>query len=522
MQSTEKTKKDPQYDALKSTTHTRNVGSIALATTTTSIVAFLLAPFVLEKLGDNKYGVWALLNTVFGLSGLLDLGLRSSFDQRFTRAWHKRNERYKARTYATGKKITFFLSVTTGFATILIALGMWLSTAEGFAYRSELILVTVAFGIQTSSSFFFFPHNAVINAARRFDIVGQLDILDNLLTAALMFACVSYTDNLGILAVCCFTPKALRFFYVRNIATRIYHPPQGAKPSAKLFAIFFRTGVLRFVSSSSVQIIRQIDTLTIFLICGISLVAPYALGASIAARLLQLQQCYRLTMQGEMMKLAANSRLLDLQSTLLTTTRYVLLLLIPPTLISILYAPEFFSLWISKSPAVLALAPENIYSFLAIYSFCIMACSPLTQALTALEQHASLAKLVAVEAALNLTLSITLGFLLGSIGVAAASAAACCLVHIPGRIALAKNHFPAITLGTLKGSITRPVICVLVFLPVLYYSKTLYSVTTWSSLLAVGSCTCIIWFPIAYAIGLNGKERLVVQKTVLRFGTAEA
>src|SRR5512134_2426942 len=41
-------------------------------------VNFFLAPFVVHRLGDTVYGIWALFGSVTGYLGLLDLGVRSA------------------------------------------------------------------------------------------------------------------------------------------------------------------------------------------------------------------------------------------------------------------------------------------------------------------------------------------------------------------------------------------------------------------------------------------------------------
>src|SRR5688572_24904937 len=39
------------------------------------IVSFVQAPFLIHRLGDERYGVWTLIGTVTGYYGLLDVGV---------------------------------------------------------------------------------------------------------------------------------------------------------------------------------------------------------------------------------------------------------------------------------------------------------------------------------------------------------------------------------------------------------------------------------------------------------------
>lgn len=56
----------------------KNVGASWLRQLVSLTVGFFLAPFVLHKLGDDQYGLWVLLLSVFGYYGLFDFGIRSA------------------------------------------------------------------------------------------------------------------------------------------------------------------------------------------------------------------------------------------------------------------------------------------------------------------------------------------------------------------------------------------------------------------------------------------------------------
>ena len=39
-------------------------------------ITFVLSPFVVHQLGDTRYGLWAVVGSLVGYLGLLDLGIR--------------------------------------------------------------------------------------------------------------------------------------------------------------------------------------------------------------------------------------------------------------------------------------------------------------------------------------------------------------------------------------------------------------------------------------------------------------
>src|SRR4029450_11781932 len=49
-----------------------------LAFVLTAAVGFVLAPYMVSRLGDSQYGLWVLVSSLVGYLGLLDLGVRGA------------------------------------------------------------------------------------------------------------------------------------------------------------------------------------------------------------------------------------------------------------------------------------------------------------------------------------------------------------------------------------------------------------------------------------------------------------
>src|SRR2546423_12209122 len=98
-------------------------------------VAFFLTPYVLHRLGDEAFGLWVLVTTVVGYSGVFDIGIRASL------------LRYVSRENALGERDAANKAVATAFyfftaicvATILttLLLAPWLPVF--FSVRRDLL-----------------------------------------------------------------------------------------------------------------------------------------------------------------------------------------------------------------------------------------------------------------------------------------------------------------------------------------------------------------------------------------------
>ena len=58
-----------------------NVVSNAVTLCLNLVIGFVMAPLLVVHLGDETYGVWAVIGSVLGYSTLLSIGLNSSVDR---------------------------------------------------------------------------------------------------------------------------------------------------------------------------------------------------------------------------------------------------------------------------------------------------------------------------------------------------------------------------------------------------------------------------------------------------------
>lgn len=486
--------------------HLRNIRASSIALLVTALFSLFCTPYILSNLGDTKFAIWAILNTVFGVSGLVDIGLRASFELRLTRAWHLNNLHYINVTFVTGKHLTSQISYFIAAATITSAAVIVLTNLVPTPLRYEVTLAVLTLGLQLCMTLKLFPYGALIVAMRRFDVVGNVAIFQVLATAIATVACVTFTSNLGLLAIAIATPSLLGLAIGRHIARKWFDCDVAETPSKKLRWIFLKTGFLRFAATASARVITQIDLLTVYVTCGLASVSPYTLGASLAVRLLDLAKIYERSLNGEIMLLNTQKKFDELKTLVTASVRYSALLMLPFTTISMLYASRFYTLWTPETSNALAAKPYNIYCLLALYGFTITTCLPLSKVIAAAEKHVPLAKACILEAVVNLGLSLLLGSVFGKMGVAGATVIACWLVHVPTRIFLSKQTIQIQWHRLASMSMCRPLICLAAYAPILYFSSVYITGHSWLSLVTAGAFCVVTWIPIAAMLGLTREE----------------
>src|SRR5215469_2806813 len=82
------------------------------------VVAFFLTPFVIHRLGDRMYGLWALVGTFIGYYGLLDLGLGNAVSRYTARALGKGDLEECGRVFSAALQ----LYVALGFLVVAVSM----------------------------------------------------------------------------------------------------------------------------------------------------------------------------------------------------------------------------------------------------------------------------------------------------------------------------------------------------------------------------------------------------------------
>ncbi len=81
------------------------------------LVGFLLAPFVVHRLGDNAYGIWALVLQLTGYMGVFTVGMRSAL-VRFVARFNAENDQS-----SVNRLLSMTFTVYGGFAILSMLVG---------------------------------------------------------------------------------------------------------------------------------------------------------------------------------------------------------------------------------------------------------------------------------------------------------------------------------------------------------------------------------------------------------------
>jgi O-antigen/teichoic acid export membrane protein len=171
-----------------------------LGIVTESLVGFFLAPFLIETLGDDTYGLWILIGAFTGYFGMLDLGLRGAVG-RFVALYAANGDQHKVNQTLSTAAATLALAGVVSFIAILASAPLFpllfaISTEQMAQVQTALFIV----GSQFALWFILRIFDAALWAKQRFDLLNRIDIPLALARAGLTWWFVSSGGGLITLA----------------------------------------------------------------------------------------------------------------------------------------------------------------------------------------------------------------------------------------------------------------------------------------------------------------------------------
>ena len=484
----------------------RNVISNFLSYGGNLVVAFLVAPLLVHRLGHVTYGVWSLIGQVMEYSFLFDFGVRIAAT------------RYVARHLALEQPDEINKAVTSGLvlnsisaALALVAGSVVTWTLPRFfpippelmsSTRWSMLVLTFGIAISFPGSLFF----ACVAAGSRYDLLGIRKVGPGVVRLLLLWFLLN--RGCSLLTVAIVTTVAVCSGYGLDFVftLRMF-------PYLRLCRKYFDAAILKLLLSFSVyaflisvawRVTFMTDNIVVGYFLGPVAVTFYSVGMNLAGLLrdslgnittLYAPLAYQMEALGEKEPLR---RLFTRGS------RIALVYALPGALGLIILGPCFLGLWMGKSftaksgPILILLSAEVLFNALSFTC---------TQVLYALARHRANAWLSVGNAAANLALSVALIRWVGAVGVAWGTVIPACTVEaiiLPAYTAALLGISP---LRFYKSAVLRPLLASAPYGLWLWFCLTEGLINGYASLvLAVGSGLLLYTF-VAWRLGLDTEEK---------------
>ncbi|MBN1867620.1 oligosaccharide flippase family protein [Candidatus Sumerlaeota bacterium] len=319
----------------------------------TLAVGLVLTPYLLARLGAERFGVWALLTFVTGLIGLLDFSFRTSF-VKYLAETHARDDREGERAILGTGLIAYGL-FALGLAPILFfasdPLLALLAVPVGLRPAARACYLIGAAGYLLSNVLAVFP--AWCDSRQRMDLTNATGVAALFVSAGATVGLVE--SGLGLVGAALGQFLGIALFHVAciPICQRRFGPLGLSVGSIRgvWFRRLFLFGFKLHVSSMCWIVNRQFDKFLLARWAGLPLVGSYELALRIAGNAGTLQPSLAAALVPASSRLTAEDDLARLRRLYREATRYLCLAGIPPFALIMAFHRDAMIAWIGRPDA---------------------------------------------------------------------------------------------------------------------------------------------------------------------------
>jgi len=324
-----------------------------------AVIGFFLIPFFLGQLGVLRYGVWALIGSIFGYRGLLSMGLNSAINRYIPVYLVKNNDDGIQRVIST----SFFFFSAVAIALVLISLviyynvGSWFAAIEPELVPTASVLVLVvgfcfafAMPLQLSS--------AVLSGLQRYDIINLVTLVTLVVRTILLVVLLLRGYGLVMMGLVFgiseIVVRVLQFIFARKLLPKV--SVSFASIDLRLLREMLAYGINTFLYAMGAIIIYKASEVIIGMFIGTAEISQFAIAAAGVLLLSLLLQAFTAAIKPAVSDLDARDDESRVRQISFLTQKYSLLLIIPSGCFLVAMGREFLWVWVGdkfQDPAVI-------------------------------------------------------------------------------------------------------------------------------------------------------------------------
>ncbi len=314
----------------------------------------LLAPYIIRKLGDEGYGVWAIIFAVAESFGMMDLGFRSA-TAKYTAHYRATGEMEKLNeTLNTAVFFSSAILLLTGSATVLFA--GYITRFEGISpqYAKTFTTLLIVVGLGWASGAVFNLFTACLEGFQRFDLSSRIWIVQ-IAIRSIGIAAVLATGH-GLLWMGAVVMFALACTYIQTIlAVRQVFPQLKFSRSYLSYAMFrqmFSYGIHTFGAGVAAQVLNQSAPVLIPHFLPTAFVGYYVQPVRLLQYSVDMVCRVGFISGSHSAELAARKDYQGLARMGMYINRYCFMLFAPFSMALLVYGKELFRVWITPDFAL--------------------------------------------------------------------------------------------------------------------------------------------------------------------------
>lgn len=326
------------------------------------ILAFITTPYIVHKLGNDAYGVLAIVTVIIGYFAFLDLGVGMAIIKYVSEHYVKKDFDTIRRIIGTALVVHFLMGFV-GTAVIVsltrILVNKLLDIPSDLINTSFFVFYISALGFLINMPLNVFA--SIPRALQRFDITSKIHICFGtlqLLLTVLLLHLGYFLKQIVIMNLLI----SLLNISVYLIVSRKLLPQIQIKPafSKSMFIKLFKFGGFVAISRVTVQISTQINKFIIGIFMPISYLTYYVVPYGLAEKIGIIPDSISSVIFPAFSELDSINKQDLLKELYLRATKYIVIATIPLIILFIVFAQKFLYFWIGPEFAQKSTLPLQI------------------------------------------------------------------------------------------------------------------------------------------------------------------
>jgi O-antigen/teichoic acid export membrane protein len=385
-------------------------------------VSFFLAPYLIRHLGDARYGVWCVVESVLAYFTLFDLGIAACL-VRFVAKFHATDERTELNKLVSACLVIFSLAalgvlLIGGAVTPFVAPGLERKLGEAGDVAPFMLLMLANLAVTLPLSVF----PSILDGLQRYAVKSAVRLAFLLLRVGGIVYVMETRPGLWPLAIVFTVTNLLEHAVTAALAFRFLPGLRLSRRSVDRETLHRVKGysVDAFLAMIAGRITVQTGAIVVGGFLTVAAAAHYAIAARLVELAKNLLRSATTTLTPAISAREATGDLDGVRSVFLNGTKWVLYLVLPIHLGMLFFGRPFLARWVGGPEYA-----DYCFPAVAILSATLtigVAQSVAARILYGMGKLCLFSRLALVEAAVNLALSLVLVGPFGLVGVAVAVA----------------------------------------------------------------------------------------------------
>jgi len=247
---------------------------------TVNIVKFFATPIIILSLGNERYGIWSLINVFISYYQYLNIGISDAVIKYYAEYQANNDQKASNGIFNTGLGLCLIIAIIVIVSSFFVA--NYFYTIFKITYKNTSVVKTsvILIGILTGVNFLCNPCTGIIAALNRFEIINILFVLKNIIEISIVVLLLKLGHGLLALAFITLLIGIIQNIFVSIISFKISNGLElnFSLVNKKNVRKIYNFGIYEFFRNISNLLINNSDIIIIGIILGPKEVSYYEIA----------------------------------------------------------------------------------------------------------------------------------------------------------------------------------------------------------------------------------------------------